>query len=492
MFRNRQIGSAAVAVALFGLLFTAPISASAATGTAPSSFSASATPTSVAHGSSVLLQASGLASDATGTVTFSANSSTLCVATVSAGAASCSTASSLGAASYAVTADYSGDTNYQASSASTSFTVTAAASSFSASAAPASTQWDRTIFLRASGFIVDASGHVAFRIGATTLCIATLSAGQAICSTTVLVPVGSYNVLALYSGDVNYRGSSSAVRIVVSRAMTSLSAHATPTTVTFGHATVLSVTNLSPRATGKVAFMSGALLLCSATVSSGHAACSTSSALAVRGYGVTAVYSGDAHFLPAHATTAFFVDKVVTSLAASASPHAIVYGHSVTLKATVAPANAAGIVGFRSGGALLCDAPLKKGVATCSTSAALNARSYSVVATYSGDPDHTGASATTTFTIAKAHVAMTASASPSSAKAGTSVTLRASGFPPGASGTVKFMLDLQTICIATISGATASCRTSPALAKGAYYITAEYSGNANVTGGTATTYFRIV
>src|SRR3974390_1836345 len=75
-------------------------------------FSASATPNTVTYGTSVTLAAMSLPSDATGTVTFTDGPLQLCQATVSAGAASGGTPTTLPVASYSVTASYSGDTNY--------------------------------------------------------------------------------------------------------------------------------------------------------------------------------------------------------------------------------------------------------------------------------------------------------------------------------------------------------------------------------------------
>jgi uncharacterized repeat protein (TIGR01451 family) len=90
---------------------------------ASTSFIASANPTSTTYGNTVQLSATGLPSNAGGTVTFSANNSTLCSASVSSGSASCTTGV-LPAGTYSVTATYSGDSNYQGSTASTSFTIT--------------------------------------------------------------------------------------------------------------------------------------------------------------------------------------------------------------------------------------------------------------------------------------------------------------------------------------------------------------------------------
>jgi hypothetical protein len=83
---------------------------------------ASASPTPTSYGNAVLLSVSGLPGDATGTVSFTSGGTTLCTASLP--TPSCDTSSTLGVGTYNVTANYPGDTNYDATSAPTSFTIT--------------------------------------------------------------------------------------------------------------------------------------------------------------------------------------------------------------------------------------------------------------------------------------------------------------------------------------------------------------------------------
>ncbi len=84
--------------------------------------SASANPASTSFGNTVILSAAGLPSDASGSVTFATATANLCNATVSLGAASCTTAL-LPAGDYSVTAAYSGDGAYLPADAATEFTI---------------------------------------------------------------------------------------------------------------------------------------------------------------------------------------------------------------------------------------------------------------------------------------------------------------------------------------------------------------------------------
>jgi hypothetical protein len=91
----------------------------------PTSFTASASPTALAHGNQTTLSASGLVSGATGAVTFATGGTTWCIATVSSGAASCTTITAPAVGTHGVTATYGGDTDHAGSTAGTSFIVTA-------------------------------------------------------------------------------------------------------------------------------------------------------------------------------------------------------------------------------------------------------------------------------------------------------------------------------------------------------------------------------
>ena len=89
----------------------------------------SAAPASIAYGAQDTLSVAGLPGDATGSVTFASGGSTLCVAPLP--AISCQTATTLAPGTYPVTAIYSGDANYNGTTAGgASFVVTKADPAF--------------------------------------------------------------------------------------------------------------------------------------------------------------------------------------------------------------------------------------------------------------------------------------------------------------------------------------------------------------------------
>lgn len=152
----------------------------------------------------------------TGSVSFnlgSASGTTLCSGALARGVATCSTAS-LPLGQNTIVASYSGDANDLASSASTSTTVNPAPSATVASATPATSQQGQQVTLSASvtsatGLPLTPTGSVTFSLGSAsgpTICIATVSAGTATCTTTAL-PTGSDTIVANYGGDSTFAGS---------------------------------------------------------------------------------------------------------------------------------------------------------------------------------------------------------------------------------------------------------------------------------------------
>ncbi len=459
------------------------------------SLTAAANLASTTYGNTVSLSASGLPTAATGTVTFAVTGgSTLCgPATVSVGSASCSTAV-LNAAGYSVTATYSGDGNYSGSTATTSFTITKASTLFSVSPNPASTTHGNTVTLSASGLPTAATGTVTFAVtGGSTLCgPATVSVGSASCSTAVLNAAG-YSVTATYSGDGNYGGSTATTSFTITKASTSFTASASPSTEGYStsDSVTLSATGLPSGAGGTVTFaITGGSTLCGpASVSGGSASCSTSE-LGAGSYSMTATYTGDSNYNGSTATTSFTITKASTSLTASASPSSTSYGNTVTLSVSGLPLTATGTVTFAiTGGSTLCGpATVSGGAASCSTSV-LDAATYPVTATYSGDGNFLGSTATASFTIVPAATSLSATASPSSVASGDTVTLSATGLPAGATGTVTFSSAGSTLCSSTVSSGSASCAGT--WAAGTYPVLASYPGNNDFLGSTAATSFAV-
>ena len=141
---------------------------------------------------------------ATGTLTFTSGTTTLCVATLA--VTSCHTAATLTPATYPVTASYSGDSNDNAATATgATFTVIKADTAITVTVSPAETTAGSPVTVSVTGLPPGATGTVIFTSGGIVLCTATLPATG--CTTTVSLPPGTYPVTATYSGNEDYNGS---------------------------------------------------------------------------------------------------------------------------------------------------------------------------------------------------------------------------------------------------------------------------------------------
>jgi uncharacterized repeat protein (TIGR01451 family) len=342
-----------------------------------------------------------------------------------------------------------------------------------------------------------ATGSITFSDGATTLCGTPrpLVNGSVSCTTSAL-SVGAHALGATYSGDATYQaGTGDLTQVVDPAATTTLLTASAPSPV-YGQALSLTATlaSVAPGAgtpSGTVAFAEGATTFCpAAPTSGGVATCLLPASLATGLHTFTATYGGSAQYV---GSSAAGLDRTVSKaeptvqVDTSGTPSA--YGAPVTFTATVrGPAGApTGAVTFTDGATTLCAAvPLDAGVARC-TAAALPFGNHVVTAAYAGDANHTTASAFVAQFVEATAPTVSASASPSPATFGDTVTLTATviggGVVPG--GQLTFVEAGTTLCTATLdAGGVARC-TSVQLAAGDHPITAQYLGDGNYQAATA-------
>jgi trimeric autotransporter adhesin len=443
---------------------------------------------------------------ATGSVEFFNGTTLLGTETLSGGVATLDT-SSLPIADNSITADYSGDSNFTAStSAAMSVPVTQAASTTILSFSPTSLVTGESVTLTATVSAVSPAtgtptGTVEFFNGTTSLGTGTLSNGVATLATTAL-PAGINSVTAQYEGDSNFQTSTTGVLSVpVNQASTTTTLTAFPVSPISGQSVTLTATvaAVSPGVgtpTGTVEFLNGTTDLGTATLSDGTATFTTTT-LPVATSSITVDYSGDSNF---SSSTASAVTVTVASTATSTtvvtfSPSTAVYGESVTLTATVAPISpatgtATGSAEFFSGTTLLGTGTLVSGVATL-TSTTIPAGDDSITADYSGDSNFTASTSTAvTVPITQSASTTTLAFSPSTSVYGQSVTLTATvaAVSPGAgtaTGTVEFFNGSTDLGTGTLSNGVATLDTT-ALPVGSDSVTADYSGDNNFTSSTST------
>jgi hypothetical protein len=145
---------------------------------------------------------------------------------------------------------------------------------------------------------------------------------------------------------------------------------------------------------GTVAFMDGATVLGTGTLSNVVATFQTAS-LTAGSHAITAVYSGDGNFTGGtSAALTQTVNKAATTVALTSSAGTAVFGQSITLTARISPvapgtAVPGGTVTFKDGTTVLGTGTVTNGVVTFQT-ARLGKGKHTLTAVYGGDANLTG------------------------------------------------------------------------------------------------------
>ena len=364
-----------------------------------------------------------------GTVTFTQGTATLCqVQLAPNGTAQCSYVFLAPGSPLNVTATYSGDNNFVGSpSQPLAQTVNATPTTTVLVSAPNPSDVNQTVVFTAtvtplySGQTIP-TGKVTFTQGTNTLCnqVTLLPNGTAQCQYifTAPTPSGSpLSITATYSGDNNFVGSPSqplAQTVNKSPTTTALVSAPNPSDVNQNVRFTATVTPMFPGSvipTGTVTFAQGMTTLCSQVplASNGTAQCSyifaapspSGSPLAI-----TAAYSGDNNFQNSNGTATQTVNQTPTTVRLVVSPSpSSVSTEPVTFTATIFPkfpgtTLPTGTVSFSGNGLSQLSCQLANGNTQCSvTVTSLPSGADQITATYSGDTNFTGNSASTTQTV---------------------------------------------------------------------------------------------
>jgi hypothetical protein len=361
----------------------------------------SANDASIVLGQTVQLTASVAPATATGTVQFPDGGSAIGSVSLSSGTAVL-TASSLAVGSHSLTAVYSGDGNYGAStSAAVSVTVSKANSTVTVTSSLNPAVSGQVVTFTATATPSAATGTVQFKDGSTVLGSVTIAGGTGAFATATLA-VGSQSITAVYSGDGNYGGASSAALTQTVKASTTTALSANDASIVLGQTVQLTASVAPATATGTVQFLDGGAAIGSVSLSSGTAVL-TASSLAVGSHTLTAVYSGDGNNVAStSAAVVVTVSKANSTVTVTSSLNPAVSGQAVTFTATVTPSAATGTVQFKDGSTVLGSVTIAGGTGALAT-ATLAVGSQSITAVYSGDGNYnTSTSSALTETISAA------------------------------------------------------------------------------------------
>jgi hypothetical protein len=432
----------------------------------------------------------------TGTVTFSVNGVPAQTVTLANGSATFFT-STLAVGSSVITADYSGDPNFVASTGSVTQVVNKASSSVSlASDAPVAPGLG-DVTLTANVVPGSATGTVTFTVdrGLPSVVTRTVAmvGGSATWTVSSLV-VGTHTVDATYSGDGSYLPSTSpsiTQTIVAIPTTVSVTSSQNPSRngqlVTFNAAVAAASGTATP--SGSVTFRittAGAADTVAVVALGGTGRASfTTGALSIGSHAVTVSYGTTLPWASSVSSTLTqMVDRSASSVLLQSSVNPSVFGQTVTFTADMNSTAATGTVTFVIDGTTSYAATVDSNGRARLALATLAVGNHTVVANYSGSPLYSpSSSATITQTVQKASTAVSLRTSGSPANRGTRVTFTATvtALAPGVgapTGIIRFTIDGRIYDVAVRQGGIATYWTR-LLAVGTHQVTATYMGNAN-------------
>jgi len=434
----------------------------------------------------------------TGSVSFTDGTIALGSATLSGGAASLVT-SSLCAGTHSIVANYNGNSEFSSSSSlAVAVNVNQAATKLGLFSSAISSVFNQAVTFTATiapQFGGAATGTIIFKDGNTSIGSSVVNGNSASLMTAGLT-VGTHSATAVYSGDANVTGSSSAVVAeIVDKAATivSITSSANPSTV--GGSVTFAITvapQISGIPSGTVTLKKNGRNLIALSLNSGQASYTISS-LALGSYNMTAVYTGDANFNSSTSPVLQqAVDKVMTtttitsSLNPASSGQAITFVTATISSTGIAPPNG-GVITFKNGGTTLGTGSLLGGSASFTTSS-LAAGSDSIIATYAGDSTFAPSSSQATVQVVNKYGTVTTVASSGTpSTVGQSVAFTAtvtSSSTALPTGNVTFKNGSTTSGTKLLSGGGAALSIST-LTVGTHTITALYSGDANNAASTS-------
>jgi len=350
--------------------------------------------------------------------------------------------------------------------------------------------------------------QVTYLDGVSNLATINLNGSGQATVTDAAFTIGTHPITVNYPGNTTFASCTSAiVNQVVNQAGTTAVVTTSGTPSVFGQGVTFTatITANAPGAgtpTGTVTFMDGVSTLGTGTLGSGTATFTTS-ALAIGGHSITAVYGGDADFngstSPALTQN---VNKDATTGIVGSSVDPSVFGNSVTFTATVTAAppgsgTPTGTATFFDGVTSLGPGTLDiNGKATLST-AALAVGSHSITTTYNGDGNFTGStSPAITQTVNQGTTTTSVGTSGTPSVFGNSVTFTAAvavatgaGIP---TGTVTFFDGATPLGSGAVNGSGHATLSTASLGAGSHAITATYNGDTNFSGSTSGTLAQIV
>ncbi|HEX4340879.1 MAG TPA: Ig-like domain-containing protein [Polyangiaceae bacterium] len=342
-------------------------------------------------------------------------------------------------------------------------------------------------------------GTVSFFDATTLLGTTALDPSGKAAFSTALLGAGSHDVTAAYGGSAAYGASASPVvtKLVAQAGTTTLvTSSAAPVIVGTPLTFTAKVARLGAGAgvpTGTATFTDGTATLGTGTLDGAGVATLAGVVLAVGTHSVVAAYAGDVNFTASTAPAlnqSVKQDGVTVALAAANNPS--LYPASVAFTATVSAVGAnsgdpTGTVDFKEGATPLGSAAVGADGVAKVVVGALGGGSHTVVASYGGDANHSGATGSLIEVVTPAPTTLALKTSLTPAVFGEGVTVTATVTFTGATptGAVTFLDGTTSLGSAALGVAGEASLTFPALLVGARSLTATYAGDGNHAGTTS-------
>ncbi|WP_165252701.1 beta strand repeat-containing protein [Paludisphaera soli] len=474
-------------------------------------------PTPSVYGQSVTFTATvaALAGVPTGAVDFTIGSQTTVVALVD-GVATL-TVSNLAVGTNTVTATFPGGGVYSASAGTFSQAVARAATAATLVASPNPSTHGQGVTLTATvaatapGTGVPA-GVVAFYADATLLGTAALGAGGVASFVATGLGAGDHSITAVYLGNANFSGATSAaVSQVVRRAASTTSLTSSPISGRFGDPITFTATVSPARTDATVTFFDGVTAIGVGALDASGVATFTIANLSAGSHAISARFDGDLDVQPSLSapTIVTVTQSESTAGGVDASSGQFYYGEAVVLSITVTAASnggaaMTGTVAFFDGDVYLGSAPLTSlpgavggpiaQTATVSGVAALPVRlsvgDHVIRAVYSGDALYSSAESEAPVSIvvdpATTATSLAVAATPTQLILTARVVATSPG-DPALAGTVSFYQGTTLLGTAPLIDGVATL-VAPALPPGAYAYSAAFAdAGGNATGSVETT-----
>jgi len=443
-----------------------------------------------------------------GIVTFKDGSNNIGTSTLIGGTASYK-ASGMAVGIHSITAEYSGDTNFESSISSVlaqtvtkTVTVSEVVSSVVTSVYGQPITYTATVLAVSPGSGTP-TGIVTFKEGTNILGTGTLNGGVASYTASAAI-VGNHVISVEYGGDVNFVSSTSAgLSQTVNKSGTGTLIASSVNPSNYGQSVTYTVTVSSAipgsgTPTGTVTFKDGPDIMGTVPISGGIATYTTSRAVGT--YNITADYSGDDSFESSTSTgLTQIVNKVGTETLLESNLNPSTFGQTITFTVRVnstilGSETPTGSVTFKSGSSTMETVTLNGGIATYTTSS-VGADAHSFTVEYNGDTNfEKSTSSVLTQTVSKTTTVTQIVNSVAASVYGQTITYTASvsaGISILPTGIVTFKDGSNNIGTSTLIGGIASY-TASGMAVGIHSITAEYSGATNFESSISTCFIQTV